>query len=45
MKSKLIRLVNMPAGMSQNDDFLLEEDELSINYRWAAIIKAIFYYR
>lgn len=28
MKSKLIRLVNMPAGMSQNDDFLLEEEEL-----------------
>ncbi len=28
MKSKLIRLVSMPAGMPQNDDFLLEEEEL-----------------
>ena len=42
MKSKLIRLVKMPAGMPQNDDFLLEEEELQSITDGQLLLKPLF---
>lgn len=42
MKSKLIRLVNMPAGIPRNDDFLLEEEELQSITDGQLLLKPLF---
>lgn len=42
MKSKLIRLVNRPAGMPQNDDFRLEEEELPTITDGQLLLKPLF---